>query len=82
MHQYIYLIFPRNSLHSQELLDSRTSIEAAETAHLGAAVGEIRLVVDGHVVDVDGTVIYVSKATANVPFLQSCKRSRERNEKT
>lgn len=57
MHLYLYLIFPRDSLHSQELLDSRTSIEAAEAAHLGAAVGKIRLVVDGHVVDVDSTVM-------------------------
>ena len=51
------LIFPCDGLHSQEFLDSRTSIEAAETAHLGAAVGEIGLVVHGHVVDVDGAVI-------------------------
>ena len=51
------LIFPRNSLHSQKLLDTRTAVKAAETAHLGATVGEIRLVVDGHTVDVDGTVI-------------------------
>ncbi len=57
MQLYLYLIFPRDSLHSQEFLNSRTSIEAAETAHLGAAVGEIRLVVDSHIVDVDGTVV-------------------------
>ena len=54
---YLYLIFPRDSLHSQEFLDSRTAIEAAETAHLGAAVGEVRLVMDGHTVYVDRTVI-------------------------
>ena len=53
----IDLIFPSDSLHSQELFNACTSIEAAETAHLGAAVREIRLVVDGHVVDVDGTII-------------------------
>ena len=57
LHQRIDLIFPSDSLHPQEFLDACTSIEAAETAHLGAAVGEIRLVVDGHVVDVYGTVI-------------------------
>ena len=56
LHQRIDLIFPGNSLHSQEFLDACTSIEAAETAHLGAAVGEIGLVVHGHIVDVDGTV--------------------------
>lgn len=57
MQLYLYLIFPGDSLHSQEFLDSRTSIEAAEPAHLGAAVWEIRLVVDSHIVDVDGTGI-------------------------
>ena len=53
----VYLIFPRNSLHSQEFLDSRAAVKTAETAHLGAAVGEIRLVVDGHTVDVDGSIV-------------------------
>ena len=57
MELYLYLIFPRDSLHSQKFLESRTSIEAAETAHLGATMGEIRLVMDGHIVDMDGTVI-------------------------
>ena len=57
MQLYLHLIFPCDSLHSQEFLEARSSVEAAETAHLGAAVGEIRLVVDGHIVDVDGTVI-------------------------
>ena len=55
MQLYLHLVFPRDSLHSQEFLEPCTSIEAAKTAHLGAAVGEIRLVVDGHIVDVDGT---------------------------
>lgn len=53
----LYLIFPGNSLHSQKFLESRTSVEATETTHLGTAVRKIRLVVDGHTVDVDGTVI-------------------------
>ena len=55
MQLYLHLVFPRDSLHSQEFLEPCTSIEAAKTAHLGAAVGKIRLVVDGHIVDVDGT---------------------------
>ena len=52
---HIYLIFPRNSLHPQKFLDSRTAVEAAKTAHLSAAMWKIRFVVDGHTVDVDGT---------------------------
>lgn len=57
MHLRIYLIFPRDSFHSQELFDSRTAVEAAEATLFGAAVGEIGLVVDGHAVDVDGAVV-------------------------
>ena len=56
-HLYIHLIFPRNSLHPQKFLDTRTAVEAAKTAHFGAAMWEIRFVVDGHTVDVDGTII-------------------------
>ena len=60
MYLYNSLIFPRDSLHSQEFFDSRTAVEAAETALLGASVGKIRLVVDGHTVDVDGTIVFTS----------------------
>ena len=57
MYIHTHLIFPSDSLHPQELFNSRTAIEAAETAHLGAAMGKIRLIVNGHTVDMDGTII-------------------------
>lgn len=50
------LVCPSYSLQPQEFLDSSTATKSAETALLGATVGEVWFIVDGHVVDVDGTI--------------------------
>ena len=71
MHLHIHLVFPRDGLHSQEFFDSRTAVEAAETALLGASVRKIRLVVHGHTVDVDGTIVFTSAMIKRIYFFFS-----------
>ena len=58
------LVCPSHSLQPQELLDPSTAAKPAEAALLGAAMGQIRFVVDCHVVDVDGTMF----KSAGTPF--------------
>ena len=51
----LFSIRPRDCFGPLELFQACASVEAAEAAGFGAAVRDVGLVVDGHIVDVDGS---------------------------
>lgn len=59
------LILPCNGLGDKKFIQSHVSIESAPSAILDAAMREDRLVVDGHAVDVYGTVTRLAYDTSN-----------------
>jgi hypothetical protein len=66
------LVFVRYRLQPRELFDAPVSVEATEAAGFGAAVGKCPFVVDGHGVDVYGSVTMVS-SLLSLKVTSSCE---------
>ena len=63
------LVSPSDCLRNQELLQTFSSVETTPSAVFDTTVGENRLVVDGHAVDMDGPVLHTISTTLPVILL-------------